>query len=180
MESAAICRPAIQPSVRASSAAMSASLRFRPILVEKVGGLGGREAQVGGAQLGQLAPGAQAGQRQRRIFAGGDDQVHLWRLVFDEEGQGLIDRSGIERMVVIEHEDERIRDGGDVVEQGCQQRVAGRWLRRLQRSQRPCADTRRNGLQGSDEVGQKARGVVIAGIERQPGHPHPCPSPAGM
>ena len=44
-------------------------------LVEKFGGFGGREAQVGGAQFGQLAPRAEPGQRERRILSGGDDQV---------------------------------------------------------------------------------------------------------
>ena len=75
-------------------------------LVEELGGFGGGEAQVGGAQLGQLAPGAQPGQRQRRILAGGDDQVHLRRQVFEQKGQGLVDRLGINDVVVVEDEDE--------------------------------------------------------------------------
>ena len=51
---------------------MSASLRFSPIiLVEKLGGFGGGEAQVGGAQFGQLAAGA------RR--ASGKAGLHGWR-----------------------------------------------------------------------------------------------------
>ena len=58
-------------------------------LVEKVGGFGGGKAQVGGAQLGQLAPGAQSGQGKLWILAGGDDQVHLWRQVLEQKGEGL-------------------------------------------------------------------------------------------
>ena len=57
-------------------------------LVEKLGGFGGREAQIGSAQLGQLTPGAQPGQGQRWILAGGDDQVHLRRLVLEQKGRG--------------------------------------------------------------------------------------------
>ena len=38
-------------------------------LVEELGRLVRGEAQVGGAQLGQLAAGAQAGQGQRRVLA---------------------------------------------------------------------------------------------------------------
>ncbi len=65
MESAANCRPAIQPSVRVSRAAMSSAERLQAHhLVEKFGGFGRGKAQVGGAQLGQLAPGTQAGQGQ--------------------------------------------------------------------------------------------------------------------
>ena len=55
--------------------------------VEEFSGFGGGEAQVGGAQFGELTAGAQAGQRQGRVFAGGDDQVHLRRQVFDEKGR---------------------------------------------------------------------------------------------
>ena len=58
-------------------------------LFEKAGGFGGRKAQVGGAQLGQLAAGAQAGQGQLWILAGGDDQVQLGRQVFEQKGEGL-------------------------------------------------------------------------------------------
>ena len=91
-------------------------------LVEKFGGFGGGETQIGGAQFGQLAPGAQAGQGQRWILAGGDDQVHLRRQVFEQKGKGLINRFGINRVVVIQDEDEIVRDGGDFIEQGCQNR----------------------------------------------------------
>ena len=52
MESAANCSPAIQPSVRASSAAMSGRQVEAHRLVEKVGGFVGGEAQIGGAQFG--------------------------------------------------------------------------------------------------------------------------------
>jgi hypothetical protein len=44
-------------------------------LVEEFGGFGACKPQVCDAQFGQLAPGAQAGQRQRRIVAGEDGQV---------------------------------------------------------------------------------------------------------
>ena len=79
-------------------------------LVEKVGGLGRGEAQVGGAQLGQLASGAQSGQGQGWILTGGDDQVHLRRQVLDQEGQGIVHRPGVEDVVVVEHEHDIARD----------------------------------------------------------------------
>jgi hypothetical protein len=46
-------------------------------LVEKFCRLIWGETQIGGAQLGQLAAGAQAGQRQWRVLACGDHQMHL-------------------------------------------------------------------------------------------------------
>ena len=64
-------------------------------LVEKSGGFGGGKAQVGGAQLGQLAAGAQPGQGQLGILTGGDDQVHLRRQVLEQKGEGLVNRFGI-------------------------------------------------------------------------------------
>ena len=121
----------------------------------------GGEAQVGGAQLGQLAPGAQPGQGERRILAGGDHQVHPRRQVLEQEGEGIVDRFGIDRVVVVEDEDEIVREGGDLVEQGRQDRVGRRWLRGLERTQHPRADLRRDRLQRGDEIGQEARGVVV-------------------
>ena len=65
-------------------------------LVEKLGGFGGGKTQVRGAQFGQLAPGAQTGQRQGRILAGDDDQVQPCRRrrqVPEEKGEGVVDGS---------------------------------------------------------------------------------------
>ena len=61
-------------------------------LVEKLGSFGGGEAQVGGSQFGQLAPGAQAGQGQVWIFTGSDDQVHLRWQVFEQKGKSIVNR----------------------------------------------------------------------------------------
>ena len=72
-------------------------------------------------------------------------------------------------MVIVQDQDEMIRDGGDFIEQGCQNRFGGRWLRGLERAQHPFSNIRRNRLQSSDEVSQKAGGVVIPFVQRQPG-----------
>ena len=112
------------------------------------------------------------------ILTGGDDQVHLWRQVFDQKGEGLVDRFGINHVVVVKHEDEALRDGGEFVDQGRQQRFGRRRLRGLERSQHTRANARRNPfdfaqgkrLQSRDEVGQKACEVVIPFVQRQPGH----------
>src|SRR3712207_8935901 len=72
-------------------------------------------------------------------------------------------------VVVVQDEDELVREGGDVIEQGRQDRVDGRWLRRLQHTQYTLSNRRRNGLQRSDEVQEKAGEVVLPRVQRQPG-----------
>ena len=174
MDIAANCRPAIQPSVRVSSAAMSVRREVqahRP--VEKLGGFAGGETQVRGTQFGQLAARAEPGQGQRRILTGGDDQVHLRRQVFQQKGEGLVHRFGINHVVVVKDEDEAFREGGELVDQGRQQRFGWRRLRGLERSQHTRSRNHfdcRNGLQSRDEVGQKACEVVIPFLQRQPGN----------
>ena len=57
--------------------------------------------------------------------------------VLEQKGEGLIDWLGINHMVIIQHQDEAVRNGGDFIEQGCQNRFDGGWLRGLEHSQRP-------------------------------------------
>jgi hypothetical protein len=64
--------------------------------IQELGGFGGGEAQVGGAQLGHLPPGAQPGQGEPGILAGGDDEVHARGKVLEQEGEGILDRLGID------------------------------------------------------------------------------------
>src|SRR5262249_31959937 len=130
-------------------------------LVEKLGGFGGSETQIGDAQFGQLATGAQPGERQLWIFTSGDDQVHLRRQVLDQKGEGIVNRFRIDNVVVVKDEGKVIRQGGDFIEQRCQDRFGRCRLRRLQRTRQPLSNTGANRLQGSSEVSQKACGVVI-------------------
>ena len=88
MESAANCRPAIQPSVRLSSAAMSSAERFSPIIWLRNSAASAGEAQIGSTQFGELIAHPQARQRQERVFTAGNDQTQLRRLVFDKKCQG--------------------------------------------------------------------------------------------
>ena len=111
-------------------------------LVEKAGGFGGGKAQVGGAQLGHLAPGAQASQGELWILPGGDDQVQLGRQVVEQKGEGLVDRWGIDGVVVVQDEGKGVREGGDFIEQGRQQHFGCRRLGGLEHAQHPCAKFR--------------------------------------
>ena len=73
-------------------------------LVEVRRGLVGREAQVGGADLDQLAARSQPGQRQRRIGAAGDHQVQPRRQVVEQERHPLVDVARVDDVVVVEHQ----------------------------------------------------------------------------
>ncbi len=70
------------------------------------------------------------------------DQVDLGRQVLDQKGQGLIYGLGIDRVVVIQDQDKALGDGGNLVEQGGQDRFDGGRLRGLEGGQNPLADTR--------------------------------------
>ncbi len=142
--------------------------------MRNVGGFSGGEAQVGGPQLGQLAPGAEPGQGQLRILAGSDDQVHRRRQVLDHKGEGDVNRLGIDDVVVVKDQNEPVREAGDFIEQSSQNNVVRRWPRGLERAHHPFSDFRRNRLQGGDQVKQKARGIVIPVVERQPGGRSPA------
>ena len=66
-----------------------------------------------------------------RILAGGYDQVHLWWQVLEQKGESIINRFGINSVVVVKDEDEIVRDDDDLIEQGRQNRFSWRWLRGL-------------------------------------------------
>ena len=68
--------------------------------------------------------------------------MHLGRQVLEQKGEGFVNRFGINHMVVVQDEDEIVRDGGDFIEQGCQNRFDWRWLRGLEHSQHPCSNIR--------------------------------------
>ncbi len=87
-------------------------------MIEELGGFGGGEPEIGGAQFGQLAASAQMGQGELRIFAGGDDQVHLGRHVLEQKGEGRVNGWGFDNVVVIEDEAEIVWERRDVVDEG--------------------------------------------------------------
>jgi hypothetical protein len=109
-------------------------------VIEKSGGFGGGKAQVAGAQFGQLGAGAQPGQGQRGILAGGKDQVHWGGQVFEQKGEDLVHRRGLNYVVVVQDEDERGRERGKLIEQRRQQRFSGRGRGGLEAIQHACAN----------------------------------------
>ena len=100
--------------------------------------------------------------------------MHLRRLVFDEESQGLIDRLGLDRVVVIQDEQKVLRDGGNVVEQAGQNNFDLQLLGGLERSQQSLANSRLDCLQRFYQVGDEPRWIVVSFIQRQPCNWHPA------
>ena len=72
-------------------------------------------------------------------------------------------------MVIVQDEDEIVRGGSNFIEQNRQNGFSWRWLRRLQHTQHPFSKMWRNRLQSHNEVSQKASGVAIRFVQRQPG-----------
>ena len=108
------------------------------------------------------------------ILPGSDEQVHLGWQVLDQEGKDTVNRFCINSVVVVEDKDEIVRDSGDFIDQSRQNRFDGWRLGGLERPQHSSPDVLRNRLQGSDEVGKKARGVAIPFVQRQPGDRPPA------
>src|SRR5438876_11205009 len=110
------------------------------------------KTQVGDAHFGQLPPGTQTGQGQRWILPGGDDQVHVWWQMIEQKGEGMVNRFGINHVVVVKDKDEMVFYGGQVIEQGRQNRRGWRWLGGLEHTQHPFSNRRRDRLQSSDQI----------------------------
>ena len=76
------------------------------------------EPQVRSAHLDQLATCPQPGERQGRVGARADHQVHLLREVLQQEAHVRGDRRAVGEVVVVEHEAEPSRQGTELVEDG--------------------------------------------------------------
>src|SRR5436190_2123538 len=82
----------------------------------------------------------------------------------------MVNQFGIENVVVVKDKDEMVRERGDLIEQGRQNRFGWRWLRGLEHTQHPFSNSGRNHPYSSNQVGQKACSVAIPFVQRQPGH----------
>jgi hypothetical protein len=93
-------------------------------------GLLRRKPQIFGADLDDLAPCSQAGQRQRRVGAAGDHKVHPRRQMVKQEGHVILNVARVDDVVVVEHQyDLVVRDGAELIEQQCEDCFNRRGLR---------------------------------------------------
>ena len=104
------------------SAAVSASPHH---LVEVRRGLAGRETQIGGVDLGQLATAAQPTSGSGGSAAG-YYQVYLRGQVVQHEAHPVLHVARIDDVVVVEHQHDIVRDGAEIVKQGDKARLARR------------------------------------------------------
>jgi len=91
------------------------------------------------------------------------------REALNEEDESLVYLLRVNEVVIVQDKDHIERERGDVVQQRGQQAVEGRRLGRLQRREDAGAEAGDNRLQGGDEIGEKARGVAVRFLQRQPG-----------
>ena len=189
----ASCSPAAQPSVRAASAAVTASgsgasSRAAPGAAATCGQQRRRlprcEPQFRGAQLGQLPAGPQPRQGQRRVAAAGQRQVQPRRPVLEQEPERLVHRLRADHVIVIQDQQQRlicIRLAGYLVDQGRHQRLERRRRGRPEQRAHPLADPRPHPVQRGHRMPPEPGRVVVASIQRQPGHWMPAaPDPLGQ
>ena len=85
--------------------------------VEVRGGLVGRESQVGGTDLDQVAAHSPSSQLQVGVSAGAEHHMDVGRQVVEEEGHPVADFGPVDQVVVVEDQPHLARCGGQVVEQ---------------------------------------------------------------
>ena len=85
------------------------------------------EAQVGGADLDQLAAGPQPRQRQRRVGPAADHQVHLRREVLQQERHAGLEVGPVDQVVVVEHQVDLVRRGASSLSRVARTVSIGGW-----------------------------------------------------
>ena len=129
-----------------------------------------REAQLLRVDLGQLAAGAQAGERERRLGTAREDEL-------ERSGEGargrkreaLVDLRVPDQVVVVEHEHDRVRQRRELVEERRQYVVDDAGPRSPQHGKRDLARARVERAKRMDEVGPEPDRVTVAAVERDPG-----------
>jgi hypothetical protein len=122
------------------------------------------------ARISTSSPRAQAGEGQRRVGAAGDHQVQGRGEVVEQEGQPFVDLSRVDGVVVVQHQHDIAREGTEFVEQRGEDRVDRRRLRRLEERERPRVDPGHGSPQRGDQVGPEGCRLIVALVEREPGH----------
>ena len=138
-------------------------------LVEVRGCLVGREAQVGGPDLHQLAAHPPARQRQIRVGTGAQHDVHVGREVLQQEDHPVADIVTLDQVVVVEDQPDLARCCRELVEQGGEHQIGRHWGGR-EELQRTRADTGHRHLERGHHVGPEGRRLVVSRVEREPRH----------
>ena len=144
----------------------------------------GREPQFRGTQLGQLPAGPQPRQGQWRVAAACQRQVQPRWPVLEQEPERLVHQLRADHVIVIQDQQQRlicVRPAGYLVDQGRHQRLERRWRGRPEQRAHPLADSRPHPVQRGHRMPPEPGRVVVASIQRQPGHGMPAaPDPLGQ
>ena len=168
-ESAASCSPAGQPSVRSCSSSTSAA--SRPSASEPLSSASASPSAKRSslrAELDQLAGRAQAGERQRRVGAGGERELHRPRQVAEQEGQRRVHELVAQQVVVVEHEHDRLGQRRELVDQPRQDDLDQRRPGVGQRGQHRSAEAR-----GRRSAARRSRSSRSGPGRRRPGRARP-------
>src|SRR3712207_8893038 len=63
-----------------------------------------------------------------------NDHVHPWWEMIEQKGEGIVNRFGVDHMVVVKDQNDRIREDSDLIEQRRQERFEDRKSTRLNSS----------------------------------------------
>jgi hypothetical protein len=139
------------------------------------------EAQLALAQLGQLTAGPQPGQRQRRVSAASQHQPQRSWQVLQQEAERLVDRLGLDQVIVVQHQHDRIGHASQLVDQRGRHRLEGSRLLALQQPGDRTGNPWARPVQCGGDVAPEPHWVVVGLVQRQPGHrPLATPGPVGQ
>ena len=105
---------------------------------------------------------------RRRIRAGREDQLQGRRKVLDEECERQVTFLALDHVIVVQHQDRRTGQRGELVEQQRQHGVEQAHARSPQRRQRMPPDGRIDPVERLHHVGQQAQRIVVALVEVHP------------
>ncbi len=148
-------------------------------LSEKVVHLCDGEAHIDCLDFGEISPGSQPCEWQRRCAAREEEHVERSRKMFEEDSHGLKDARFADDMVIIKNEQAGVWQLHQVVEQQRQHSFHSWWIKwRLERRRevRQGRATKMclHSLASSDQVAPEAQQIIVSLIEGDPGERVPC------
>ena len=89
--------------------------------------------------------------------------------MLEQKFKRLMNWLRVDRMIIVEDEDERSVEFGDLIQEVCQQYLEWWRLTRLEQSKCGIANARVRRIERRQDVHPKTRGVIVAFVERDPG-----------
>ena len=141
----------------------------RDVHFEEIYSLLHGKPQVRRPQIVNLASGPEPGERQGRVAADQKHRVETRGEMFDQEGHPRVDVCIVNKMIILENEQDPPRAARKGIDQGGEGRFEGRGLGGFQPFQSPGAGLGINGFNRGEDIAPEPVRVVIARIEGDPG-----------